>query len=112
MLLPLDMCSSGASLNTPLLASECVLLQTLNVLCFRSLPGSQELNQQLANHFTEKVEHFIHISQHVLGHIGHVRHAYTACIQNSTQFVIAATPSAALPAAGGSPATPAIASGM
>ena len=82
-----------------------MLLQTLNALFLRGLPGSQELNQQLANHFTEKVEHFMNTSQHVLGHIGCLRHAFTACIQESTSFIMAARPIAALPAAGRSPAT-------
>ena len=47
----------------------------MSVLSFRGLPGSQELNQQLANVFTEKVEHSMHISQCVLGHIGYLQHA-------------------------------------
>ena len=62
-----------------------MLLQTLNALFLRGLPGSQELNQQLANHFTDKVEHFMHISQHVLGHIGYLRQAFTACTACSSR---------------------------
>ena len=75
-----------------------MLLQTLNALFFPGLPGSLELNQQLANHFTEKVTHFMHIPHFVLGHISYLRHAFTACIQESIQFTMAARPIAALPA--------------
>ena len=67
-----------------------MLLQTLNALFLRGLPGSQELNQQLANHFTDKVEHFMHIPHLLFGHIGYLWHALPACIQGSTQSIMAA----------------------
>ena len=56
-----------------------VLLQTLNTLCFRGLPGSLELNQQLANHFTEKVKW--HNSQHVWPRLTACGMHSTACIR-------------------------------
>ena len=83
-----------------------MLLQTLSALFVWGLPGSQELNQQLANHFIEKVEHFMHIPQLVLGHIGYLRHAFLADIQEATQFVMVARHIAASPAEGASPALP------
>ena len=76
-----------------------MLLQTLNVLFFRGLPGSQELNQQLANLFTKKVECFMHMPHLVLCHTGYLRHAFTACTYESTQLIMAARPITAPPSA-------------
>ena len=79
-----------------------MLLQTLNALFFWGLPASQELNQQLANHFTAKVRHFMHTSQVLLAHMGYLQHACTACIHQTIQTVLAARPTAAWPATGAS----------
>ena len=80
-----------------------MLLQTLNALFFRGLPGSQELNQQLANHFIAKVEHCMHIPQLLLCHVGYLRHAFS--MHSRVELVRHDSgPTAALPAAGASPA--------
>ena len=70
-----------------------MLLQTLNTLFFRGLPGSQELNQQLANHFTEKVERHLLCPIHAYPTTSAWPHWLPAAgIHELTQLVIAATP--------------------
>ena len=83
MLLPLVSAWTGAALALVTRKSKVgqpcwpesvflLLLQAVNALFLRGLPGSQELNQQLATHFIAKVKHFMHTQQLLLGHISYL----------------------------------------